>query len=101
MLKVILGVLSFAVIVFFASQSFASANTDVDWAINVDVYEATLNLDNLDGYEIEYWAGECVLRLGHSFTHSVDTITVRVANAIPSYDILYYPAKITSCVTRD
>ena len=28
MLKVILGVLSFAVIVFFASQSFASANDD-------------------------------------------------------------------------
>ena len=88
MFKVILGVLSFAVIVFFASQSFASANTDVDWAINVDVYEATLNLDTLDGYEIEYWAGECVLRLGHSFTHSVDTITVRVANAIPAYDIV-------------
>jgi len=100
MFRFIVGAVSLVVMVWVLVAT-VSANTDADWAIKVDVYQDTVNLIGLDGYQIEYWGGECILRLGHSYTHSVDTITVRVANAIPAYDILYYPAKITSCVTRD
>ena len=99
MFKAIL--VSLASLTALVGVTVASANTDSDWAIHHDVYQDTVNLINLDGYQIEYWAGECVLRLDSSFTKTIDTLTVRVANAIPAYDILYYPAKVTSCVTRD
>ena len=99
MFRFIVGAISLVVMVWVLVATVSA--DDSDFAIHHDVYQDTVNLINLDGYSIEYWAGECVLRLGYSYTHSVDTITVRVANAIPAYDILYYPAKITSCVTRD
>ena len=89
---------SLASLTALVGVTVASANTDSDWAIH---HQDTVNLINLDGYQIEYWAGECVLRLDSSFTKTIDTLTVRVANAIPAYDILYYPAKVTSCVTRN
>ena len=97
MFKAIL--VSLASLTALVGVTVASANTDEDWAIHADIDQPTVNLVNLDGYQIEYWAGECVLRLGHSFTGSADTLTIRVANAIPSYDIL--TNAITSCVTRD
>jgi hypothetical protein len=98
MLKLILGTLSFSVIVFFASLSFASANTDADWAIHYDVYQPSISVDGLaPGYQINYWAGECVLRLGTMFTHSIDTLTVRVANAVP----VYVDTVLVYCETRD
>ena len=95
------GLVALAILIAMLSIRIASANTDADWAIHHDVSQATVTLINLDGYQIEYWAGECVLRLDSSFTKTIDTLTVRVANAIPAYDILYYPAKVTSCVTRN
>ena len=99
MFRVIVGAISVVVMVWVLVATVSA--DDSDFAIHHDVYQDTVNLINLDGYSIEYWGSECILRLGHSYTDSVDTITVRVANAIPAYDILYYPAKITSCVTRD
>ncbi len=99
MLRFIVGAISLVVMVWVLVATVSA--DDSDFAIHHDVYQDTVNLIGLDGYQIEYWGGECILRLGHSYTDSVDTITVRVANAIPAYDILYYPAKITSCVTRD
>ena len=99
MFRFIVGAISLVVMVWVLVATVSA--DDSDFAIHHDVYQDTVNLIGLDGYQIEYWGGECILRLGHSYTDSVDTITVRVANAIPAYDILYYPAKITSCVTRD
>ncbi len=101
MFKLMMAILALAFIVFFVGVRVASANTDADWAIHTDIDQPTVNLINLDGYQIEYWSGEGVLRLGHSFTGSADTLTIRVANAIPAYDLTTYPATITSCVTRD
>lgn len=99
MFKAIL--VSLASLTALVGVTVASANTDEDWAIHADFDQPTVNLINLDGHQIEYWSGECVLRLGRSFTGSADTLTIRVANAIPAYDLTTYPATITSCVTRD
>lgn len=81
-----------------------SANTDSDWSIEHTYYQDTVTLNNLDGYQIEFWAGECVLRLGAGWAHLPgDTLTIRVSNAMPQYDLhdMGYPVKITSCVTRN
>ena len=99
MLKVLVGVLSFAVIVFFASQSFASANSDADWAIHTTESVETINVSQIHGFPIEFWAGDCIVRFHTAGT--ADTLTLRVSNAIPAYDLLTYPATITSCATRD
>jgi len=100
MFRFIVGAVSLVVMVWVLVATVSA--DDSDWAIHHNVYQDTVNLINLDGYQIEYWAGECVLRLGTGWGRQPDdTLTVKVANAIPAYDILYYPAKITSCVTRD
>jgi len=93
---------SLASLTALVGVTVASANTDADWAIHHDVYQDTVNLINLDGYQIEYWAGECVLRLGRSFTGTADTLTVRVADAIPTYELVWGDAEFTiiECETR-
>ena len=92
MLKLILGTLSLSVIVFFASLSFAHADAS-DFAIHLDIYQPSVTIIGLPahaqdgGFQIEYHRGqsECVLRLDSRYTHKVDTLTVRVANARPVY----------------
>lgn len=92
MFKVLVGVLSFAVIVFFASQSFAHAD-DSDFALHLEVYEPSVTIIGLPatvndgGFQIEYHRGqeECVLRLDSRYTAKLDTLTVRVSNARPVY----------------
>jgi len=104
MFKAILATIFLAIIVSFTVGFIdkVSANTEADWAIHHDVYQPTVNLVNLDGYQIEYWVGECVLRLGRSFTGSADTLTIRVADAIPTYELVWGDAEFTivECETR-
>ena len=76
----------------------ASANTDADWAIHDTFHQTTVNLSDAHGFPIEYWAGDCVVRF-FGYPHTPDTATIRVSNAIPSYDIL--TNSITSCATSD
>ena len=72
------GLVALAILIAMLSIRIASANTDADWAIHHDVYQDTVNLINLDGYQIEYWAGECVLRLDSSFTRTIDYSELRI-----------------------
>lgn len=95
MLKAIL--VSLASLTALVGVATASANTDADWAIHRDIPQTTVNLSDAHGFPIEFWAGDCVVRFFDANTP--DTATIRVSNAIPSYDIL--TNSITSCVTSD
>ena len=97
MFKAIL--VSLASLTALVGVTVASANTDADWAVHMTESVETINVSQIHGFPIEYWAGDCVVRFYTAGTP--DTLTLRVANAIPAYDLLTYPATITSCVTRD
>jgi len=97
MFKAIL--VSLASLTALVGVTVASANTDSDWAIHMTENVETVNVSQIHGFPIEFWGGDCVVRF-HT-TGTADTFTLRVVNAIPAYDLLTYPATITSCVTRD